>query len=128
MIKYFPALFLLFAFSFYSCNNDVGPVNQEFADLFQIHLQNGFSNTPVKVRVDYSQVFFDTVSTGYVLSVAAIIPVKIRKGTHFLSVTAGSTTSNTTFTIADTLYIGVNYSSTNSRITYRFQQYPFGYR
>ena len=114
--------------SFYSCNNNVEPTNQDVADLFQIHLQGWFSNTPVKVRLDYSQIFIDTVTTGSIIAVAAIIPAKVYKGTHFLSVTADSITNDTTFTITDTLYIGVNYSSTNSRITYRFQHYPFGYR
>jgi len=130
MIKYYSALILLLlVISLYSCNNNVDSTDQEIADLFQIHLQSWFSNTPVKVRVDYSQIFVDTVTTGSIIAVAAIIPVEIYRGTHFLSVTvADSITNDTTFSINDTLYIGVNYSSTTSRITYRFQQYPFGYR
>lgn len=130
MIKYYSALFLfLLVFSFYSCNNNVDSNNQEIANLFQIHLQGGFSNTPVKVNVDYSQTFNDTVTTGSIIAVAAIIPVDIYKGTHLLKVTiADSITKDTTFTINDTLYIGVNYSPSTSNITYNFRHTPFPYR
>jgi hypothetical protein len=58
----------------------------------------------VKVSVDDSQVFADTVTTGSVLAFAAIIPVKVTKGTHGLNVTVpNSASKDTTFTIADTL-------------------------
>jgi hypothetical protein len=95
----------------------------------QIHLQSGFSHTPVRVSVDFSQVFADTVTTGLVLAVAAIIPVQVVNGPHLLNVTvADSIAKGTTSTIADTLHIGVNYNATSSRISYAFQRQPFYYR
>lgn len=130
MIKNYSALFLLLlVISFYNCNNNVDTTNQEIANIFEIHLQGGFSYTPVKVRVDYSQIFSDTVTTIPALEVADIIPAQIYKGTHSLSITvADSITNDTTFTINDTLYIGVNYSPTTFRITYNFRHLPFRYR
>jgi hypothetical protein len=99
------------------------------ADVCQIHLQTGFSHTPVKVAVDNSQVFADSVTTGLALAVAAIIPVQVSKGTHGLNVTVGSSAfKDTTFAIADTLYVGVTYDATTSRITYVLQRRPFYYR
>jgi hypothetical protein len=75
----------------------------------------------VKVAIDNSQVFADAVTTGSILAFAAIVPVQVFKGTHLLNVTvADSVSKDTTFTIADTLYIGVNYDAPIQRITYHF--------
>ena len=83
----------------------------------------------MKLAADDSQVFADTVTTGSVLAFAAFIPVKVTKGTHGMNVTVPKSASkDTTFTIADTLYIGVYYDATSSRITYAFQRQPFYYR
>jgi hypothetical protein len=63
------------------------------------------------------------------VAVAAIIPVQVHKGTHLLNVTVpNSVSKDTTFTIADTLYIGVNNDATTPRITYHFRRLPFYYR
>ncbi len=113
-----------------SCN-DEGTVLPEppAAKVFQIHLQGGFSHTPVSVTVDHQSVFADTVTSNLSLSLAAIIPVQVNQGTHTLNVTVPDTISqDTTFTIADTLYIGVNYSSTSRRLDFRFQGERFYYR
>jgi hypothetical protein len=89
-------------------------------------LQAWFSDTPVKVAVDHSQVFADILTTHFILAFAAIIPVQVFNGTHFLSLTVAEAVSkDTTFTIADTLYIGVNSDATTPRITYHFQRWPF---
>jgi hypothetical protein len=112
-----------------ACETSTEAPPQTLADVCQIHLQSGFSNTPVKVSVDFSQVFSDTVTTGSILAFAAIIPVQVSIGTHFLNVTvANSVSKDTAFTIADTLYIGVNYDATIPGITYHFQRWPFYYR
>lgn len=47
-----------------SCNKSTEVLPPAFADLCQIHLQSWFSNTPVKVIVDNSQVFEDNITTG----------------------------------------------------------------
>lgn len=92
-------------------------------------MQAWFSHTPVKVALDHSQVSADIVTNDFVLAFAAILPARVFNGTHFLNVTvAESVSKDTTFTIADTLYIGVNYDATSSRITYAFQRQPFYYR
>jgi hypothetical protein len=112
-----------------ACDTSTDVPPPPLADVCQIHLGSWFSHTPVKVAVDNSQVFADTVTTGSVLAFAAIIPVQVSKGTHGLNVTiVGSVSKDTTFTIADTLYIGVNYNATSSRISYALQRQPFYYR
>jgi hypothetical protein len=130
MIKYFSAIVLIvLIFLFNNCNNSTEPTIQEFAKLFEIHLQGGFSNTPVKVKVDNSQLLNDTVTTGSILAYAAIIPAQINKGLHSLSITIDdSITKDTTFTINDTLYIGVNYKQSTSSINYYFRYHSFPYR
>lgn len=113
-----------------NCQNSTEPVQEpELADVFRIDLQGGFSLTPVQVKLDNTQIFFDTVSTGSILAFAAVIPVQIYKGTHTLSVTVDNLiTKSTTFNISDSLYAGVNYNKNNSEVTIIFREEPFGYR
>jgi hypothetical protein len=92
----------------------------------EIHLRTGFDHTAVKVFVDYSQVFSDTISTGSILAFAAIFSVNLSEGKHILKVTAADSVSKgTTFVIHDTLYIGVHYGQT---IQYEFKSEPYYYR
>jgi hypothetical protein len=121
MIKYFYSLsfLLLILFFIYGCDNNVDTNKAEPADHFQVDLQTWFSNVNVKVSIDNSIVFNDTVTTGSILAYAAIIPIDINKGTHSLKVTVeNSITNESTFTINDTLYVGVHYSATNSNVTF----------
>ncbi len=113
-----------------SCHDDGITESQSTpADAFAIHLQNGFSNTPVLVSVDGIRIFADTVSTGYALAVAAVIPVQVNRGPHQLSVTIPMRVSkDTLFVIEDTLYTAVHYDSASATIGYHFQRTPFYYR
>ena len=113
-----------------SCSHDDTTQPQLIpAKAFAIHLQSWFSNTPVIVFVDESQVFADTVSTGYAVAVAAIIPVQINQGPHLLTVTIPNRVSkDTLFSIYDTLYAAVYYDSAKATIDYHFQRNQFGYR
>lgn len=131
MIKYFYSLsFLLIILLFINgCDNNVDTNKAEPADHLQVDLQTWFLNVNVKVSIDNSIVFNDTVTTGSILAYAAIIPINITKGKHSLKVTVENTITNeSTFTIDDTLYVGVHYSATNSNITFDFQKEPFPYR
>ena len=131
MIKYFYSVsfLLLILFFINSCDNNVDTNKPEPADHFQVDLQTWFSNVKVKVSVDNNIVFDDTVTTGSILAYAAIIPVELNKGLHSLMVTVdNSLIKDTTFTINDTLYVGVNYSVASSKITFTFQHQPFPYR
>ena len=112
-----------------ACNSPTDANPPVLADLCQIHLLGWFTHMLVKVTVDNSQVFADTITTGSILAFAAIIPVQVSKGTHRLNVNVAETVSkDTTFTITDTLYIGVSYDETTSKIMYVFRHEPFGYR
>ncbi len=122
--------FAVFLMAFYGCA-DTGTVEPEppMAQAFAVHLQSGYAHTPVIVSIDHARVFQDTVSTGYVLAFAAIIPVNVTQGTHTLTVTVPDKVSkDTTFTIVDTLYAGVQYSAAARRIDVEFQKSPFFYR
>lgn len=131
MIKYFYSIIILFliVMAINSCDNNIDASKPEPANHFQIDLQTWFSNTQVKILIDNSIVFNDTVTTGSILAYAAIIPVKINKGSHLLKITVDNTISkDTIFTITDSLYVGVDFSATNSNIMFDFQYQPFPYR
>ena len=121
-----------------SCNSttEVQPSNEEesstLAKVCQIRLQSWFSQTDVYVNVDSSRVFQGNISTGSTSGYAAIIPVQVSKGTHTLSVFVLSSAlsafpTDTTFTIADTLYIGVNFDAHPGKITFTYRTTPFLY-
>ena len=122
--------YAVFLMVLYGCA-DTGTVEPEppMAQAFAIHLQSGYAHTPVIVSIDHARVFQDTVSTGYVLAFAAIIPVSVTQGMHSLTVTVPDTVSkDTTFTIVDTLFVAVQYSSSARSLEYHLQRKPFYYR
>ncbi len=99
-----------------------------WAKACQIHLRSSFSNTPVTVTLDNAQVFSDTVSTNQNIGYARKIPVQVINGTHFLRVTVSQTIAkDTSFTVQDTLYIGVYFTETDSAIEYYFSREQFVY-
>ena len=137
-VIYFIFLFLPALVLSLSCNSTtaVQPSIEEesstLAKVCQIHLQASFSQTYVYVNVDSSRVFQGNVSTGSTLGYAAIIPVQVSRGTHALSVFVLSSAlsafpTDTTFTIADTLYIGVNFDANAGKITFTYRTTPFQY-
>jgi hypothetical protein len=118
------------AFIFFQCKHEVTTSPKPVpASVFRIDLQSGFSNTPVVVYVDQSQVFADTVSTNIAVSVAAIIPVQINQGIHTLGIVIpNSVSKDTSFLVPDSLYVGVGYSALKGTIDFIFWQRPFPYR
>ena len=123
-------LFFVLLASLLACRDEGTTQPQApLAEVFEIHLQDGFSETPVVISVDQAQVFASTVSTGFIVAFAAIIPVQLTQGTHKLTVTIAHTVSkDTSFAISDTLFVGVSYNSTTRTIDYRFQRNRFYYR
>jgi len=110
-----------------SCTGATGP-EPTYAKSFQVHLQAWYSQTPVEVKIDNSKVFSGTISTGAVLGVAHVIPLRIPTGEHYMSVTvANSLMKDTSFTLSDSLYVGVGYDAVNPRITFLFQRERFAY-
>jgi hypothetical protein len=126
-LKIMFVLFIIMIFQL-ACNTTTETSPANMAKVFQIHLQSGFAQTPVTITIDNSQIFSDIISTSALSGVAAIVPAQVTNGTHFLRVTVSNSVSkDTTFTIQDTLYIGVNYSSQNSQINYYFTRKGFLY-
>jgi hypothetical protein len=95
---------------------------------FEIHLQAWFSNTPVEVFLDDSLFLRDSISTESSIAIARIIPTNLVEGTHELRVIAnGEAEYMETFEIKSTLYVGVIYESTQSKISFHFQTDKFYY-
>ncbi len=113
----------------FACNTatETGPAT--LAKVCEIHLQWAFNQTPVTVFVDNAQVFSGTVSSSPIVGVAEIVPVDVINGLHFLRVTVSNTVSkDSSFTVQDTLFIGVTYSQQDSHIGYYYTRNRFGYR
>ena len=127
MIKYFISLFIIITLVA-GCSDDVNSTNTEPTEQLRIDLQSGYSDTQVKIFLDNYTVFDDKVSTNDVVSVAAIIPLEVNAGTHYLKVTVNNLlTKETLFTIGDKLYIGVNYSPSNLNVMFNFSDSAFLY-
>lgn len=121
---------LLLALYFYlSCER---PTNTEdeitkdrkLAEKFEIHLQHHFNDTHIYFEIDEKRVFDGTVTTNYITSLAAIIAPEILAGSHHLRVLIDVTEADTTFTVQDTLIIGVTYDSSAAKIKYKFYKPP----
>ncbi len=120
-------LFIIIIFLL-ACDTTTETSQANMAKVFQIHLQSGFAQTPVTITIDNSQIYADIISTSALSGAAAIVPVQVTNGTHLLRVTVSNSISkDTSFTIQDTLYIGVNYNSQNSQIDYYFTRKGFLY-
>jgi hypothetical protein len=104
------------------------PESMEMAELFEVHLREGFENDSVKVILDDHLVYQNRVTTMRSLSLAGIIATPIIKGEHKISIIINSELSrDTTFTANDTLIIAVRFSD-RSGIEYEFQDYITYYR
>ncbi len=127
-----PTTFIIFGMAvispvMLSCNKATEP-QTPVADVFQVHLQARFLQTPVEVKLDNSVVFFGAVTTSDVLGLALAIPLQATTGEHSIRVTVGhSITKDTTFTLSDTLFVGVRFGAVDSKITYIFQNERFLY-
>lgn len=118
--------FMIILFLVSGCKSKIS--NELSNQDIEIHLQGWFSDTPVEVYLDNSSVFLDTVSTGSIIAVAMIIPMNISEGKHKLRVKVGdSVESEEVFEIESTLFIGVNYDSTERKILFSLQKEPFIY-
>jgi len=110
-----------------SCN-EATQLEPTYAEVFQVHLQSYYSQTPVEMKIDNSEVFSGTISTGAILGFAQLIPLQVMPGEHSMSVNVNhALTKDTSFSLGDTLYVGVEYDAVNSRITYLFQRERFVY-
>ena len=122
-------LSIILAVSTLSCE-DQGTISPQeaFANLFQVHLQSGFSNTAVSISLDQGQVYSNIVSTNPVLSLAAVVPLRVTRGAHKLTVTVdGIVSRDATFTVSDTMFALVRYNPTNRAIDIGFTKTKFLY-
>ncbi len=121
------SLSMILAFQL-GCDNaaETGPTT--LAKMCEIHLQSWFSQTRVEVFVDHARLFGDTVSSNPIVGLSKVIPVQIANGPHSLRVVVSDTVSkDSSFTIQDTLFIGVSYDQKESQIYFFYSRDRFWY-
>lgn len=79
--------------------------------MFEVHLLAHFDNTPVQIQIDGEEVFDSTASTNYILGVAEMIELDIEQGEHTISTTIEGFQKDSTFTVADTLVVLIEYNA-----------------
>lgn len=113
---------LLFA----GCELD-GTAGEPTAAHLEVHVQTWFHDTPVRVWIDGRQVLDDEVSTGAILAYAATISTQVGAGPHHLRARVDGIAADTTVSVDDTLYVGVDRME-DGRIAFHAQRTPFAYR
>ncbi len=94
---------------------------KEPADLFEIHLWEMFEDDTVQLVLDGRAVFEGVVSSDPLLGLAKIVPADILEGQHRLAVFVdGVFTNDTTFSVQDTLFVGITYDPTVPRVRFYF--------
>lgn len=98
------------------------------ADLFAVHVQRFYHETPIRLKLDNQVILDDTVTTSLFLGVASIVPVDIQNGRHQLRATVdGKVSAEKTFVVKDTLYLVVNYDRERQEIIFGAQRTGFLY-
>ncbi len=129
MKKFRPIVILIFVSTIFICCEETTSPAIEHAEVFQVHLQGGFEQTHVQLELDEFRVFNDTITTGSILSVAAIVRLDVFQGNHKLRVIINySIDEEKTFFVGDSLYVAVSYDSYKKDISFREQTKPFLYR
>jgi hypothetical protein len=121
MKKILVAVFLLCTIC--CTENDIA--GNKFAKYFRVDFQYGYHQSPTKLMLDNIIVLDDTLTTNDVLSLAQSQVIQVTEGDHHLRVQIDTVASETTFTITDSLVIGV-FKNLQSGIV-GFQLYQAGH-
>jgi hypothetical protein len=98
--------------------------SEDLAKMFEIHLQHGFENSPMKIWLDGEGIYNKTINTNYVLSLAEIKRINIKKGLHNLKCSVEQQEINTNFFIQDTLVIGIYKDFSTGKFNFIFYKPP----
>jgi len=108
--------------------NACTPNNTNSYSSVHIHLQNGFDHDFVRVGVDGSTVFEDTVTTNQVLGFAHGINLEKENGLHSIILNINNTGGAIdTFLLENELWIGVGYVDTTNNTTIEYSGLPYIY-
>ena len=112
--------------AFLACQKSTCSVeeNLSLAENFEIHLQIHFDNIYVFIKIDDKSIFSGEVNTNYVVGLAAIISPQITKGEHNIKVYIENIEADTTFSVQDSLIIGITYDESVSEISFYFYEPP----
>lgn len=120
------SIFMLFTLVSISCKKSTCPDidDGQAAKKFEIHLQRHFNNTHVFIRIDGKSIFSGAVSTNYVVGLAATISPQLQAGEHEIETFIQGLEADTTFSVKDTLIIGITYDESPEEISYHFYEPP----
>ncbi len=109
-----------------SCKKSTCPDvdHAEAAKKFEIHLQRHFNNNHVFIRIDGKSIFSGAVTTNYVVGLAATIAPQLPAGDHQIETFIQGREADTTFSVQDTLIIGIIYDASLEEISYNFYEPP----
>jgi hypothetical protein len=97
--------------------------------VLHVHLQDGFSGEPVRIRLDGKTVIENpAVTTRPQLGLAELIPLELPAGRHTLEVQVPAHTQVQTFTLTSgqELHVGLSLNP-DGGLSYRISESPFGY-
>jgi hypothetical protein len=93
-----------------------------------LHIQSDFNGELVKIDLDGSTVFEDSVTTMQVLGLAAIDSLEMNNGSHEIQVTVNSIyTYSENFNLSNPLWLGINYSNPGNVISILYSNEAFYY-
>ena len=108
-----------------SCNDSGCSLDEsDFADKFELHLQHGFDQTYVHIKIDDKTIFFGEATTDNTISLAAIISVNILKGSHTIKIYSDTMEADTSFILPDTMIIGIIRDFSTKEISFGFYYPP----
>lgn len=117
-------LTLLFIFIINCEKNICSSEEREIADKFEIHLQHHFNDTYVYLKIDDKNIFSGKLNTDYIINLAAVITPQIENGYHTIQAYIESNTADTSFTLRDSLIIGITYNESPNNIAFCFYEPP----
>jgi hypothetical protein len=122
------AVILVIIFTCMNCTHTTETVNEP-ADVFEVHLQAYYDDTPAKIVLDGNTILDERITTSEIVAFTKILRPEVNQGLHRLQAFINETaTADTTITVSDTLRVVVNYVPQRNEITIWATKRPFPYR
>jgi hypothetical protein len=124
-------ILLLMMTFFVGCKKEDSSTNTSpLSSVFYIDLQMSFKSDSVRVSVDQSKVFADTVTTSLILGLAKSISPSVTIGSHSIKIEILNqrVQADTTINISDTTTLAINYDRTSKTISFKTYSFVLMYR
>jgi hypothetical protein len=95
-----------------------------------LDVQSFFNQDNVKITIDNTEILNKQLQTNPSLGVCldGRVSIKLREGRHVIGIMINNLGTKTeTFSLINSLYIGVNYSNQTNEISLTYSDQPFGY-